>query len=130
MDQFPNVAVQVFEAVRVHEAVVLRLARYGAAGSACAGDQVVDFGAAFARQADQHFGCLFGVHQRFAGKALEEIARQEHGVDVIADDHAGALLVGEIRVEGEAQLLEEVLRFLHVADGDVDEYLLVHGFVS
>ncbi|KAG0904726.1 hypothetical protein G6F32_017286 [Rhizopus arrhizus] len=79
---------------------VWRRTRRGAAGGHRPGAQIIAFGPAFARQADQHLGGLGGVDQRLAGEPLEEVLGQQHGVDVVADDHAGALVVGELRVEG------------------------------
>jgi hypothetical protein len=84
----------------------------------------VHFFAAFARQADQHFGALGRIRDRLVGKALEEgFDQQHHIVVVFAHHHAGALLVGELRVEGKAQAAKERLGALHVLDGQVDEHL-------
>jgi hypothetical protein len=43
-------------------------------------------------------------------KVLKKGSVKEHGVDcVLFDDHARGLVVGELRVEAEAQAREEVL---------------------
>src|SRR4051812_25985059 len=52
--QFPGVAVGILEAVAVHEAVVLLFGQGGAAGGDGLLDEVIDVGAALARQARQH----------------------------------------------------------------------------
>ena len=62
----------------------------------------------------------------FLDEALEEGLDQQHGVEVLADFEAGALLVGEARVEAQAQGFEEGLRAGHVLDGQVDEDLAKH----
>ena len=123
--QFPDMAVQVLEAVRIHEAEILRAAR--AAGGTRAGHQLVDMGAAVAGQRHQHLGGLMGVGHRLAGEGLEEVRDQQHHEQILARDQAGALVIGELRIELIAHAAEEGLRFLHVADRQVDEHMLVHG---
>ena len=51
--------------------------------------------------------------------------RQQHGVDILADDHAGARGVGELLVERVAETGEELDRLVEVLHGQVDENL--HG---
>ncbi|MCY1368646.1 hypothetical protein D9M69_556420 [compost metagenome] len=124
-------AVQVLEAVAVHEAVVLRLARRRAAGGHRLGDQLVDLGAALARQAHQHLVLLAGVGDALVREGLEVVLHQQHRVDAaFVDDHAGGVGVGELRVEGVAQRAEEGLALVEVPDGEVHEDLLGgHGEV-
>src|SRR5262249_17336936 len=58
----------------------------------------------------------------FLVKSLKRLDQQHHE-RLLADDHAGGVVVGELRVEGEAELGEERDRSLQVADGQVEEEL-------
>jgi ubiquinone biosynthesis protein UbiJ len=57
------------------------------------------------------------------GELLELRLGQQHGVDVPADHHAGGRMVGELRVEGEAELLEKLDRLVEPLHRKVDEDL-------
>ena len=46
----------------------------------------------------------------FVREVLEAVLDEQHDEGLVADDHAGRLLVGEPRIEREAELLEEVHR--------------------
>ena len=65
------------------------------------------------------------VADRQVGEGLEELARQEHeGAVVFLDEDAGRVVIGEGRVDGEADRRVERLRALQVGHRQVDEH---HG---
>src|SRR4051812_29105590 len=68
VDELPVVAVQVLEAMAVHEAVVLSLARDVAAGGPGLGDQGVDLLAALAAQADPARRRGLGIRKGLGGE--------------------------------------------------------------
>ena len=99
----------------------------GAAGRQRLRHHLVDLRPAVARQGDQNFGGAGRVGDGLLGEALEEwLDQQHHVIVVLAHHHAGTLLVGELRVEGETQALEEGLAPGHVLDGQVHEDLAGH----
>src|SRR5229473_1837507 len=122
-EDFPVVTVEVVEAPAVHEAVILRFGGVLPAGRDGLPDHLVDLGPAVARQRKQSFGLPGRVAQLALGERLEEGLREKHHVRFLADDHAGRLVVRELRIELEAELREELHRLLQVADGQVDEEL-------
>src|SRR5262245_65162776 len=67
------------------------------------------------------------VGDALARERAEELLHEQHHVQVLAEDHAGRVLVGELRVERVAELREEIHGALQVPDGQVDEDLQVHG---
>src|SRR3954469_21701711 len=111
--------------------MVLRLAWYAGAGRARPDDELVDFLAACAGNAGQHLGGLGGVGDGLVGEAAEELLHQQHGEQVLAEDHAGGIVVGELRIEAVAELREEPDRTLQVLDRQIDEDLAVlHGLTQ
>src|SRR5712692_506036 len=122
-EDFPVVTVEVVEAPAVHEAVILRFGGVLPAGRDGLPDHLADLGPAVARQRKQSFGLPGRVAQLALGERLEEGLREKHHVRFLADDHAGRLVVRELRIELEAELGEELHRLLQVADGQVDEEL-------
>ena len=122
--------VQVLESVRVHEPIIFGVA----IGAAAAGDGLshvcVHLGPAFAGKGDEDFRALGGVADFLGSEFLEFLVGQQHGVDVFADDHASGGFVGELRIEVEAEALEEVDGLAEVFDGQVDEYFGGHVCVG
>jgi hypothetical protein len=64
-------------------------------------------------------GPALRVCDRLGRERLEELLDQQHGEDVLAEDHAGLVFVGELRVERVAEPGEEL-------DRQVDEDLVGH----
>jgi hypothetical protein len=91
--------VEIVETALEHEAVTLRFAVFLATARDRRFDDLVDLGLAVERKADQYLGGLAGVGDRLAGESLEEIVRQKHDRDAVANDHAGGLAVREIGIE-------------------------------
>ncbi len=67
-----------------------------------------------------------GIRDLLFRKLLHFIVGQEHGVDVLAYDHAGRSLIRKLRVEREADRFEERHRLVEVLDGEIDEDLVDH----
>jgi len=118
---YPQMAVEVVEAAAVHEAVVRRIVGGRAAGGECRVGELVDGLAAVGRDAQDRLGARPRVGERLAREVLEAGGFEQHHPRLLADDHAGARLVGELLVELEAERREVRGRSLHVGDGDVDE---------
>jgi hypothetical protein len=116
-------AIEVVEAPAVHEAVILRILRVRAAGRDRPLHEVVDLGAAAAREREETLGVRRRVADLLVREVLEAVAHEEHHERLLADDHAGRGLVRELRVEGEAERREEADRPVEVPNGQVDEDL-------
>ncbi len=102
--------------------MILRRAILLATGREGFVDQVVDFRAAFAGEANEHFCLAVGIADGSRRKeALKLFVREQHRVNFIADDHAGGRFVGELRIERVADLREKLDRLLEVLDGEIDE---------
>jgi hypothetical protein len=54
--------------------------------------------------------------------------RQEHDVDVLAHDHTGGCLVGELRVKTEAEFCKKLDRPIEIFHRKIDEYFRGHVF--
>ena len=65
----------------------------------------------------------------FFVKVREEFAREHHEVDVLVDDHAGGVVVGEEGVDGPAETLVELFCPGQVAGGQIDENLGGHALL-
>ena len=119
-------AVGVEEAVRVHEAEVLRLVVGRASRSEGLGDESVHLLAALATEVDQDFHGLGRIADGLGGEFAELGMCGQHDGDRLADDDAGASLAGELGIERVAQCLEKGLRLRQVGDREVEEDLFVH----
>src|SRR5436309_13691546 len=106
-EDFPMVAVEVVEAPAVHEAVVLRIHGVLSAG----GDGLVHYSVhlrpAAAREREERLRVLRRIAELPPRERLEEGLIEQHDVGFFADDHASGLVVGELRVEPEAELRSE-----------------------
>jgi hypothetical protein len=51
---------------------------------------------------------------------------QQHRVDVLGNHQAGSRVIGELRVDPEAELLEKGHRALQILNGQIDENLGGH----
>src|SRR5688572_3434162 len=129
-NQFPDVSVEILEAMLVHETVVIGLGVGAAAGCHGLAHQFVDPGTTFARQRNQHFRTLGGVANRLWSELLELRVREQHRVDVLTDDHARGRVVGELGVELVAEAAKEFLGLGQVFHGEVNEYFCRHGSVD
>jgi hypothetical protein len=63
----------------------------------------------------------------FGVELLELVVRQQHDVDVLADDHAGCGFIGELRIVLKANRLVEGHGLVELLDRQVDEDLRGHG---
>ena len=126
MHEFPGVAVEVFIAMRVHEAVILGLAWHLGATGARVRHELIHLLAAAAGHARQHFSRFAGVRDALVSKGSEETLHEQHHVQVVTENHAGPFLVGERGIERVAKLGEEIHGALEVSDREIDENLRVH----
>ena len=69
------------------------------------------------KEAGQDFSRLVCVRNILLGELLELGLGQQHNVDSVSNDHARGHLVGELRVERKAKLLEERLGPVEVPCG-------------
>jgi hypothetical protein len=122
------VAVQVDEAVRVHEAEILRLVVSCTTGSERFGDEAVDLFAAFATEGKQNLDGLAGVADIFRREDPKLGVRRQHEADRFADDEAGAVVAGHFRIERKSECHKEGDGPRKVGDRKVDEQLSAHGF--
>ncbi|EEF93401.1 hypothetical protein CATMIT_01969, partial [Catenibacterium mitsuokai DSM 15897] len=126
VEDLPGVAVQIVVSALVHEAVVLRLVRLRTGGDGLVG-QRIDLGAAAQRQRHQGLHLALRIDQLLLGEGLEERPHQQHREQILAEQHAGGVLVGELRVEAVAERGEESDRTVEVLHRQVDEHLGVGG---
>src|SRR5437868_9647542 len=118
-NQLPQVSVEVFERMPVHEPAIFRLARDRTARRDRRCDDAVDFRTALARKADQHFGARFRVAELLLREGPEERLGHEHDERRFVEDHAGRALGREPRLEREAELGEKHLRAIDILYGEI-----------
>src|SRR6478609_5455483 len=104
----------------IHEAVVLRLFVYAAAGRDSRAYSFVDFLAALCRQAHDDFGALCSVTNCIRRKGLEEFFDEQHDEDILAYDHASRILIGKLWIEGVAKLRKKGDGTVEVLDRQID----------
>src|SRR5262245_15498270 len=126
-EDLPGMTVEVVEAPVVHEAIILKFTGFDCPRSESCLKKVVDLRLAFERQGGQLLGEPGRVRYLLLGEHLEFCVGEQHRVNVIRDDHAGCRVIGELRVELEAELLEERHRAREVLHREVDENLPGHG---
>src|SRR5437870_11709327 len=107
-EDLPMVAIEVVEAPAVHEAVVLRIHGVLSAGGDGLVHHFVNLRSAAAREREERLRVLRRIAELPPRERLEEGLTEQHDVGLLADDHASGLVVGELRVEPEAELREEV----------------------
>src|SRR6185312_14935056 len=86
----------------------------------------VDRRAAVAGEREERLGLLVRVADVALGERAEERLGEEHHEGLVAQDHAGRLVVGELRVEREAELAPEGLAPREVFHREVQEELVRH----
>jgi hypothetical protein len=118
--------IEILEAMLVHEAVILGVHRGGCARGDSFGDQLIDLGSTVRGQAHDRFRASGRVAELLLGESLEEALNQQHDVDVLSHDHAGRVLVGELRIKRIAQTGEEFYGPLQFLDRQVYKNLRCH----
>lgn len=127
-NQIPQVAVDVFEALGVHAAVVLGRVRRPASRCDRLGDEAVELFLALAGQAENDLVALLRLEQRFVDEGLEEGLGHQHRMDaVFHDDEHGRILAAVLGVEAESERGKESLGLFQVLDCQVNDDLPVHG---
>ena len=91
-------AIWVNKAVRVHEAVILRLVVGGAARGDRFGDETIYFFTALATERDQNLGGLARIADGFGREITKPSVRKQHNKNRVADDDARAVVVAELWV--------------------------------
>src|SRR5262245_45532962 len=123
----PCMTVEVVKAPAIHEPMVLKFTGFDCTRLESNLDKVVDLRPAFERQGGQLLGEPGRVRDLLLGERLEFCVREQHRVNIVRDDHTGCRVIGELRVELEAKLLEERHRSLEVLHRLVYENLPGHG---
>lgn len=100
-------AVGIDKAMRIHEAQILRFVVGRAARSQRLGNQVIDLIATLATQADQDLDRLARIADVLGREITKAGVRKQHDKDRVTDDDARARVVGELRIVGKAECLEE-----------------------
>src|SRR6266508_1660352 len=96
VDEPPPMAVWVDKAVRIHEAVILRLVVGRAAHGDRFGDETIYLLTALATQREQHLGGLARVADGFGREVTKPSVRQQHHKNRVADDDARASVVSAL----------------------------------
>src|SRR3954468_11133674 len=117
----PAVAVEVEEAARVHEAVVLGAICLAAACRERSAADRIHLIARRHAEAIQRQRVRGGIGDRQLGELRELLAAEQHDEGVLTNRHASGGLVGEHRVVAEPELREERLAALEVRYEDVHE---------
>ena len=89
-------AIWVNKAVRVHEAVILRLVVGGAARGDRFGDETIYFFTALAIVFFLIFGGLGRIAEGFGREITKPSVRKQHNKNRVADDDARAVVVAEL----------------------------------
>ena len=91
-------AVQVDEAVRIHEAEVLRLVVGRTTRGDRFGDETIYLFTALATEAEQNLDGFARVTDGFGREVSEPGVRKQHDRNRVADDDARARVIGELRI--------------------------------
>src|SRR4051812_48203003 len=110
MQESPAMAVGVDEAVRVHEAKVLRFVVRRASRSKGLRDEIIDLLTTLATQRNQHLHRLSRIANGLGGEAAELVMRRQHDGDRVTDNDTGRTVARELRIERIAEGLEKGLR--------------------
>ncbi len=119
-------AIWVDEAVRVHEAEVLRLVVGRAACGDGLGDELIDLFAALTAEGEQHLDGLARVADGLGGELTKLGVAAQHDRDGVAEDDARSLVAAELGVVVEPEGLEEGQGLRDIGHREVDEELLDH----
>ncbi len=92
----------------VHKAVIHRLSGRCSASGDSLTHHYIHLGAAGARQGYHGFGTSSGIANLLFSKRLEKFLHQQHYENVFANDHAGRIFIGELRVERITELGKEL----------------------
>jgi hypothetical protein len=123
--------IEVFESLVDHETVVFQRMRNTGARSARPGDQILQFFAALAAQANNDLVGLLRRRHGFIDQRSEEGLGHQHGVDAVVDnDHVGRVVAAVLRLDSEAEAGKECPRPVKIADRKVEDDLLVHDASS
>src|SRR5262245_20031877 len=95
-EDFPDVAIEILEAMRIHEAMILRLVVSTATGPNCLANHLINLLPVIAGQSHQHFRTLGSIANGLRRKALELCLGKQHGKYIFADHHAGGGLIGKL----------------------------------
>jgi hypothetical protein len=121
------VAIEIEEAVLIHEPVILRLLTSRAAGLDSSPNQVIHFGPAGASKAVQNLEELGSVTNGARRERGEDGLHGKHELNGVADNKADTLFSAELIVDGEAESGVKRSRSLKVFGGKVDDDLTTHG---
>ena len=110
-EHVPQVSIEVFKAPAEHEAQVLGIIEATSSERECFLCESGDLFCRFTRQGKDGFG---GVPRGnlFINETLKLVMFKQHHEDVVTDDHARGLLIGELRVERKSKFAEEGNGFL------------------
>src|SRR5262245_54453140 len=101
-------SVEVLKSVTIHKTVVLRLVEGSASSCTRLPNHFIDFTPAGRRQTQQHLSIL-GCVANFPWRERFELwMSQQHHVNVLAHDHAGRSVVGELGVKAEPELRKKL----------------------
>jgi hypothetical protein len=122
-------AIEVFEAAAVHEAVILLGPWIGlAAGAHGFLDDRVDVLATVERQAEESFDLISRVDDALRREFGEMGVAQDHEEDCLGPHHrAGAAGLAKTLILGETDSFVESDGLLHVGDRQIDKNHLGHG---
>jgi len=121
------VPIQIEEAALLHKSVVLRWLRLSAASLDGRIHNLVQLGLTVYRQRDP--GLDRGrIGDRPSRKLRDLGVCQQHEVDVFGDDDTGRGVIRELLIQRESKRFVERDRLLQMADGQVDEDFLTHGW--
>jgi len=95
----PPMAVEVDEAVRVHESKILRLVVGRTARGEGLGDESIDLLPALAGEVDQNFHCLARIADGLGREFAELGMWAQHDEDRLADDDTRPRVAVELRIE-------------------------------
>src|SRR5262245_20563099 len=121
--EVPNMSVEVLKSVNIHKTEVLRLVK--GCASSCTGlaNHFIDFIPARRRQTYQDLGILGCVANVPWRERFELWMSQQHHVNVVAHDHAGRSVVGELRVKAEPELRKKLHGLLEIFHRQIHENL-------
>src|SRR4029450_4298178 len=98
IDQFPDMAIEILKAMAIHESLVLRFSRRTSAACDSLFNQLINLCAALARKADKNLRVFLCIADRLVRERCEETLSQQHGKDVVTENHTRRLIIGKLRL--------------------------------
>lgn len=126
VEEPPAMAIEVEEAMGIHESQVLWLVVGGTSRSERPGHKSIDLLTALTAEVDQDLDRLAGITNRFWRELAKFIMGGQHDKNRVADDNARSIVARHLRIVGKSECLVEGHRFGKVGNRQVEKNVSAH----